>query len=119
MNAINDPDNKLNMYISLALEGINGLVNDPFLMVINFLFGLVVGINLNFKKIKFRPTQVLQVRKFRNSIRRLREFAKQKIEERIAEMESDDFVADDILSIIFKTASKNLLDLVLGLKQKL
>ncbi len=52
------------------------------------------------------PMNFFKIKHYRNAIVKLREYAKECILQRIKEMESDQFVTNDILSIIFKTASK-------------
>ncbi len=85
ISSINDKNNKLNMYITEAMEGLDHCIT-------NLLF-------------EYNPRNYFEVKKFRDSITKLRAYAKESILQHIKDMESDDFVTNDILSIIFKTAS--------------
>jgi hypothetical protein len=85
MSALNDKNNKLNLYITQALEGVNNAIMEPF-------FG-------------YNPKNFFKVREIKTSIQRLREYAKERILQRIKDMENNNYVVDDILSLIFKTAS--------------
>ena len=73
------------MYITQSLEGVNNAIMDPFYTL--------------------NPLNYFRIRELKESIKRLRQYAKDRILQRIKDMESEDYVVDDILSMIFKTAS--------------
>lgn len=60
-----------------------------------------------------KPRKLLQVQKYKNSVKILREFAREKILSRIKDMERGDHAINDMLSIIFKAARKFILSIVL------
>jgi cholesterol 24(S)-hydroxylase len=87
MSAIMDETNKLNKYIGEALEGLSQAILDPL--------------------IKLRPGKYPKLREYNKSIRTLRVYARECILQRVKDMqECPEAARDDILSIIFKTASQ-------------
>ena len=56
--------------------------------------------------IQLKPSKFNEIKKYKESIKVLREFAREKILDRLKEMESGEFVVNDMLSIIFKAARK-------------
>nr|APA31884.1 cytochrome p450 06963 [Brachionus plicatilis] len=90
-DSINQSENYLNKLIINLLHGINELLIDPL--------------------IQLKPNKFKMVNEFRKSLRELREFSREHINQRIRDLENKDHVPNDILTIIIKNYGGDSLDL--------
>nr|AHL88992.1 cytochrome p450 3049A1 [Brachionus koreanus] len=81
-NSINQSENYLNKLIINLLEGINELLVDPLVQI--------------------KPNKLKMIKEFKNSLKELREFSRDHINQRIKDLENKEHVPNDILTIIIK-----------------
>jgi cholesterol 24-hydroxylase len=86
-DSLNDKNNKLNSYITDVLNSIDALIYDP-------------SIALNIFKGKFKN-------EFRQNVRKLREFAKQIVYDRMTKIENNEYIPNDILSLMLQNCNED------------
>nr|ARQ84122.1 cytochrome P450 [Brachionus plicatilis] len=90
-DSINQSENYLNKLIINLLHGINELLIDPL--------------------IQLKPNKFKMVNEFKKSLRELREFSREHINQRIRDLENKEHVPNDILTIIIKNYGGDTFDL--------
>lgn len=110
INSIEDPKTILNVHFTKGLQAVTHLFYDPFYSVIltNSLFNRAIN---SYLINKIKPSNFSQIKEYKDSIKTLRQFAKDRIMERVKDMQSEGYVNSDIFSNMVEASSKFSFDL--------